>query len=118
MSESNFGEREFKVRIIERLSHLESKLSNQDSASPPQSPGSFDEQEELARFNSSNYDFINQNMLETISREYIHKILEQILQKMLAKYDQKYVIESINEIDQDGYALIHYFTLLEYNQAI
>ena len=37
---------------------------------------------------------------------------------MLAKYDQKYVIEVINEIDHYGYALIHYFTHLEYNQAI
>ena len=117
MSEANFGEREFKVRIIERLSELESKLSsNQDSACPPQNNET--PSEEIARFNSSNYDFINQNMLETISREYIQKILEQILQKLSAKYDQKYVIECINQIDKDGYALIHYFTLLEYNQAI
>jgi ankyrin repeat protein len=50
-------------------------------------------------------------MLDTLGREFTVKILERILNQLT---DQKI----INELDNCGYALIHYFALVNYYEAI
>lgn len=57
---------------------------------------------------------IDQKILELVCKEYTNKVLVKILD--LAK--EKNQIGSIDQLDKHGYALIHYFSLINYHEAI
>ena len=53
-----------------------------------------------------------------MGRELTLKNLEKLLLMMNKKLPQKEVCKSINEVDQFGYSLIHYFTEVDYHECI
>jgi hypothetical protein len=61
---------------------------------------------------------IDLNILDTVGRELTLKNLEKLLIVMNNKLPQKECSKRINEIDQYGYSLIHYFTEIDYHECI
>ena len=57
-------------------------------------------------------------MLDTVCREFTLSILRKIVNKFKEEGSQKTVSEVLNELDEHGYALIHYFCYVNYEQAI
>lgn len=56
-------------------------------------------------------------MLDHLCRELTTKILDEILMKMQVLERQEQLL-LINEMDQHGYALIHYMTHLDYSEGV
>lgn len=111
---AQLSEREFKVRIIERLGQLEQKLSDDGRSAFDGARKQMDEQFS-ALFKTKHLD---PHVLDLVSREYTVKILEKILSRMKTSFQKAKRVSIINEVDDQGYALIHYFTHVNYSEAV
>ena len=58
------------------------------------------------------------HVLDLVGREYTVKILDKILIKMKASFSKAERIQIINEVDENGYALVHYLTHVNYFEAV
>jgi len=89
--EQKLGEREFKVRIIERLGYLESKLNNNRAA---------DESAEMAKTPCSELldrlSKVDLSMLDTMGRELILKVLIRLAGKLAGRFDQRKTATMLN----------------------
>jgi ankyrin repeat protein len=61
---------------------------------------------------------IDLNILDTVGKEFTLKVLGKILKIMKDKMGQEKSRAMLDEIDQYGYSLIHYFTEIDYHECI
>lgn len=103
---SELSEREFKVRIVERLGHLESRLTSKFANSGSHQKHALRE---------LHLESMSLEMLDTVCREFTISILRKIVGKF--KEDGMgpgKAAKILDERDQHGYALIHYFCYVNY----
>jgi len=62
-------------------------------------------------FNSEAFEGVADHILDTLGREFTANVLARILKQIRDK-------EIINKVDKNGFALIHYFTLVNFHESI
>ena len=62
-------------------------------------------------FNSEAFEGVDDHILETLNREFTANILSRLLKQVRDK-------SIINELDQNGFALIHYLTFVNFHECI
>jgi uncharacterized protein YpbB len=62
--------------------------------------------------------FQNEEVLETISREYISRLLQTILERLKAKNTHEEFLNLLNSIDLSGCSILHYVAALNYHELV
>lgn len=112
--------REFKIRIIEKLSNLENKINSQkttgrdesDTVDSEKAKGFQMGDDQIAKINSCSND-----ELENLGRQSFIMIVTRLFSLLKEKFPQQYS-DYINELDEHGVALLHYFAALDYSELI
>lgn len=97
-------EREFKVRIIDRLSMLDQSLHASGYSSGQGGQLDCDELHKLRQLEIS--------MLDTMEQEFMLKVLSSILKKLEERNSRDTVKKMLDMLDEHGYALVHYFSYI------
>ena len=61
---------------------------------------------------------MDQEVLETLNREFIKRVLTKILEKIKEEITNEEATKLINEIDEYGASLLHYVTAINYYELI
>eukprot|EP00347_Sterkiella_histriomuscorum_P020850 403336227 len=107
--------REFKVRIVERLTYLEQRINNQTQKGDD-AHNSFNHS--ITSNIEGQFKNFDNEMLETLNQEFTIRVIEKFLIKMKAELPDEERIRLLNEHDQYGGTLIHYITGLNYYKLI
>jgi len=112
LSPEEESSREFKVRIVERLTIMERRLLGSADTTM------HNERTACESAPALDQDLIqDEQVLETISREYIKRILETLLSKLQAAFGKEECIRQLNAVDSQGAALAHYLAALNYHEV-
>lgn len=111
--------REFKVRVIEKLSdissHLETRLS--DSSDQRQAERSAEPSNERG-FNIDQYMNLGSDTLEALNRQFFLELTGKMFEKMRKILPKEEIKRIINALDENGAALLHYFSALDYYEVV
>lgn len=112
--------REFKVRIVERLTFLEQKINNKEGNAG--SGAGYQHQNDAEAPSSDNLKEqvknLNDDMLETLNREFVKRVLVKILERMKNEMSESERKNLLNQFDPNGATLLHYVTALNYYELI
>jgi hypothetical protein len=57
-------------------------------------------------------------MLEVVSKEFTNRLIIKLVQTMKDTFDKQQVAELLNQQDDFGYSLVHYFSHINYHEAL
>jgi hypothetical protein len=106
--------REFKVRLIERLSGLERDLSSYAQNNTSNNG----QQKEALNINFEQLKHLDTKILEKINRNYFIRVTRMLLSKMKQIYGRERTTTKLDQIDEQGFGLIHYVVCLDYHELI
>lgn len=61
---------------------------------------------------------LDTNMLETLNKEFIIRVMTKTLQRMKVEIQEEERLQLINQLDEYGGSLLHYVTALNYYELI
>lgn len=103
--------REFKVRLIERLSGLEMELKQYNNNYSQQYNHS-------DTINFDKLQHLDNKILEKINRGYFIRVIRLLFKKLTQVFPQEKVKALVDKIDKYGMNLTHYIVLLDYYELI